>query len=252
VIGLALALNAAAYLAGVRAASRPWPLWRTTCFLAGLTVLAVALVSPLHARAETSLPDHMAQHLLLVLVAAPLLVLGAPVALALRALHGSARRGLGAVVSSAPARALVHPLAGWLALAATTVGTHMTGWYDLAVRDAAVHGLEHVAFLAGALVWWTSLIGVHPGHSTLGPIGRLAWLMAAMPIMAGVGAWLAGAEHVIYPAYGSIAAQKDAGSMMWGLGALPMAFAAFGLAIEGLLREERRQRRREQLRGVRT
>ena len=251
-IAPAAVLCLALYLAGVRAvgsrAARRWPAWRTACFVAGLAVLVAALAPPLHDRAEQTLSAHMVQHLLITLVAAPLLVLGAPVALALRALRGPARRRLGAIVVSRPARGLVHPATGWLLFAAGTAGTHLTGLYDAALRDPLVHEAEHSIFLATALVWWTSLVGVHPGDTKLGPIGRLAWIMAAMPVMAGVGAWLAQSSVVRYASYAgprALADQQDAGSLMWALGTLPMALGAFALALEALLREERRQRRRE-------
>jgi len=251
-IVVAAALSAGLYLAGVREASGRWPAWRTAAWCAGLVVLVAALIGPVHDRAEALLSAHMLQHLAVTLAAAPLLVLGAPVALALRALRGGSRRRLGAAVTSRPARVLAHPLTGWAAFAAGTAVPHVTGLYDAALRHPALHELEHVLFLATALVWWTSVIGVHPGDARLGAIGRLAWVMAAMPVMAGVGAWLAQSDAVRYAAYtgaGALADQRDAGSLMWALGTFPMALAAFALAGEALWREERRQRRREAVRA---
>ena len=97
----------ALYAGGVRRVRR-WPAWRAACFGAGLLALAVALVG-MDAIADASLTGHMAQHLVLVFVAAPLLVLGSPMALALRATGRAARHVTGA-------RALAHPLLGWATL----------------------------------------------------------------------------------------------------------------------------------------
>src|ERR671930_1430892 len=107
-----LLASAALYLHGVRRVRSPDRKLanRTACFLGGLAVLWVALQSPVDAYADTRLAVHMVQHLLLTMVAAPLLVLGAPVTLALRACSPAfRRRRLLPLLRSRPVRLLATP-----------------------------------------------------------------------------------------------------------------------------------------------
>ena len=110
--------------------------------MTGVLALAVALLAPL----ESSLSAHMAQHLLLGLVAPLLLAAGAPVRLALAA---SRRRRWVRALHALPLR----PAVGWAAFTAVMLGTHLTGWYELALENPFVHALEHLAYLlAGSRV----------------------------------------------------------------------------------------------------
>jgi putative membrane protein len=238
---LPLVAVALAYAAGVRRARR-WPARRTAAFAAGLAMLAIALAA-LDGAAGRELRAHMVQHLLIVVVAAPLLVLGAPVQLALRA-----------GVPGVPAMgALVHPAVGWTALTATTLATHLTGVYDLALRSPPVHALEHTAYLWSALLFWLPLAGAAPLPNRPGPFGRMLWILAAMPPMSAVAAWLGDAQQPVYAHYahtlgsGALADQSAAAALMAVGGTAPLALAAVLLTMEALWREEARQRRRETL-----
>src|SRR5438067_2353117 len=91
VVSLATALAAIVYVVGVARMRRRWPLWRTALFLLGLATLLAALASPIDAYAGVSFAVHMAQHMLLTVVAAPLLLLGAPIRPLLRGLRGDLR-----------------------------------------------------------------------------------------------------------------------------------------------------------------
>jgi putative membrane protein len=232
---LALAAYGALYAAGVRRVAR-WPRSRSVAFAAGL-VLLVALTAPL----ERSLSAHMGQHLLLGLAAPLCLAAGAPVRLALGALRDP--RPLARVLHALPLR----PAVGWGAFTAAMLGTHLTGVYELALRDPLVHALEHVAYVGAGLAFWAPLVAVDPLPHRPGPAARLAWLMAAMPPMGLVGARLL-TGGVAYASYPSLADQRTAAGLMWGAGSLLLSAALVWIVFAALLGEEDRQRRREALR----
>jgi putative membrane protein len=230
---LAVAVYGALYAAGVRRVAR-WPRSRSLAFGGGLALVAFALLAPL----DGSLSAHMAQHLLLGLAAPLLLVAGAPVRLALGALRDP--KPLARVLRALPLR----PAVGWTALTAVMLGTHLTGVYELALRDPLVHALEHVAYLLAGLLFWAPLVAADPLPHPPGPAARLAWLLAAMPPMGLVGARLL-TGGVAYSSYPSLADQRTAAGLMWGAGSLLMAAALVWIVFAALLREEARQRRRE-------
>jgi cytochrome c oxidase assembly factor CtaG len=246
-----LALPAAlavAYWRGVAAAGR-WPWARTALWATGVLALAFALSPPMDAWADVRLSAHMVQHLLLTLVAAPLLVAGAPIRLWLRGLGSGGRRRLARALHSWAARVLARPATGWAAFTAVMVGAHLTGVYDLALRHPAVHAAEHIAFLGSALLFWAPLVGADPLPGRVGSVGRVAWLLAAMPPMGLIGALLLSgpARYAAYAGPGAAADQRTAAAVMWGIGSLVMAGATVALVFAALLAEERRQRRRDTL-----
>jgi cytochrome c oxidase assembly factor CtaG len=234
-----VAVLAGAYGAGIWRV-RKWPAVRTAAFCGGLVALAVALLSPLDAEAERLLSAHMAQHLLLGLVAPLGLAAGAPVRLALAASSGDARRRLAWMLHALPLR----PAYGWAAWTAVTLGTHFTGVYELALRNPFVHALEHLAYLLAGLAFWVPLIAADPLPRPPGPAARLVWLLAAMPPMGLVGAHLL-TGSVAYPSYPDLADQRMAAGLMWGAGSLLMSVALVAIVFSALVREENRQRRRE-------
>jgi cytochrome c oxidase assembly factor CtaG len=240
IAAVAIAAYGLLYGTGVRRAGS-WPVARGAAFAAGLALVAIALLSPLDAEAERRLPAHMAQHLLLGLVAPLLLVAGAPARLALAALRGRReRRMLARLLHALPLR----PAVGWAAFTAVMLGTHLTGLYELAVRDPFVHALEHGAYLLAGLLFWAPLVAADPLPHPPGPAARLVWLLAAMPPMGLVGAHLL-TGGVAYPSYPSLADQRTAAGLMWGGGSLLLAAAIVWIVFAALLREEARQRRRE-------
>ncbi|HWK28994.1 MAG TPA: cytochrome c oxidase assembly protein [Solirubrobacter sp.] len=230
---LALAL---VYGLGVRQVCG-WPPVRTAAFLAGVACLAVALIGPLDDDAARSLSAHMAQHLLLGVVAPLLLAMGAPVRLALAA---SPHRGWARVLHALPLR----PWVGWTAFTAVMLGTHVVGVYELALRHPVIHALEHLAYLTAGLLFWIPLLAVDPIPHPPGPAARFAWLLAAMPPMGIVGARLL-TPSIAYPSYPNLTDQRTAAGVMWGAGSLLMSAALVAIVFAALLREEARQRRRE-------
>jgi putative membrane protein len=232
-----LGLAGAAYAAGARRVRR-WPAWRTAAFAGGLAVAGVALLG-LDGAAHRTLRAHMVQHLVLVFAAAPLLVAASPVALALRATRVRVRRGRLA------ARVLGHPAAGFVALAATMAGTHLTAIYESALRHPALHVLEHLAYLGAAALFWRPVIGADPVPGRPGPVGRLLYLMLASGPLSIVGVAMESSHRAWYPTYaarpGALADQHAAGAVMWVGGGLALATITIG-AIWGALRREHARR----------
>jgi cytochrome c oxidase assembly factor CtaG len=242
------AVAAGLYALGLARRRRPWPARRTVAFASGLAVLVVSFDSGVDAYSEQLASVHMAQHLALTIVAAPLLALGAPVTLALGGAHGRTRAGLVRVIRSAPVRALSHPVTTWLLFVGAIVGWHLSPLYDLSLRHPLLHQLEHLVLLTSALLFWAQVVGVDPLRHRLGSIGRLSYLLAAMPAMSVIGVWLVDSSTVRYPAYlaptralglSPLRDQHVAGVIMWG-GDAVLGGITLMIACAALLQEERR------------
>lgn len=237
---------------GVRSRGRP------VCFCAGLLVVLVAVDGPPDALAEDSFSMHMLQHLLLQLVAAPLLVLGGPLSLLLRAdPPWLPRRALTGILRSRPVRVVAHPLTCLALFALVLVGTHLTPLYDLALERPWLHVLEHIAYLLTALLFWWPAIGVDPVPHRIGHSARALYLFLAMPVMAYLGAAIAGAGHVLYPYYAAhpppwgasvLQDQRLAGTLLWVAGMFTVVPALAVVVLRWLDSDEREQARRDAVR----
>jgi len=170
-------------------------------FAAGLAAVAVALASPLEGAAGALFSAHMLQHLLLVLVAAPLLVAGLP-PLPVRAAPPWARRWLDV---------LLHPVVVWALATVTLWAWHLPVLYDAAVRNDVLHAFEHATLLGTALLVWAVVWGKGPRPAAVPE--ALALLFATMLASAALGAILTLAGS---PLYGVHATTTEA----WGLTAL--------------------------------
>ncbi len=246
------ALVAAAY-AVAAARIHGWPLRRTLSFLAGLGVIIAALQSGIAASDDRLLSAHMVQHMLLLMVAPPLLLGGQPLLLAMRALPPRHRPRLARALTRA--RRWSGPVSALGAFYAVIVLTHLTAFYDAALRHPLLHAFEHVLYLAaGLLVWWP-IVDADPAVTRrLSGLARLGYILAAMPAMALVGAYLNRAPALVYPLYGPPAHalgisplddQARAGAVMWVGGGVIMTAVGLWAAVDALLAEERRQRARE-------
>jgi putative membrane protein len=130
-------------------------------FLCGLTVLAASLLSPLDRWSSTSFAFHMTQHELLMLIAAPLMVLGRPLPRFLWAFPVGARAVLSRLVRTRAIgqswKWMLNPLSAWVLHAAVLWIWHAPAFFDAAVRSSAVHDMQHLTFLASALIFWSAL-----------------------------------------------------------------------------------------------
>jgi putative membrane protein len=228
---------------GTSRAHRDW-------FLAGLATILVALQGPIDAGAATSFSVHMVQHLLLTMVAAPLLVLGAPVTLAFRASSKPARLRLRSVLRSAPIRLLSNPLVAWTLFFGVLWGSHVTGFYEASLVNPGLHDLEHVAYLGTAVLFWMPLVARDPAPSRLGYPGRILYLFFAMASMAFLGLAIFSANNVLYPAYAAVEGtgralsdQRVGGALMWA-GSMVCIVPALAFVMLDWMRADEREARR--------
>lgn len=254
------AVCVALYLYAAQRARGRWPAARTVAFAAGVGVALVALQSGLDRFDEGLLSAHMAQHTLLLMVAPLLLLTGRPAILALRALPPAGARRLARLLTGL--RPLTRPWACLAGFYLVVLGTHLPAFYDATLTTPALHAAEHVAYLlAGALLWWPILDGDPVRSHRTGGLGRLAYMLAAMPPMALVGAYLNRHPSVVYAPYRAagqalgvapVADQQQAGALMWVAGGVILAAVGIWAAIASLLAEERRQRALEASAAVST
>lgn len=217
---------------------------REIAFYAGVLVVLVALEPPFDTLADTSFAMHMAQHVLLLTVAPPLLVLGRPWPRMWMPFPAGARsaaaRGLARGTWSAPlrllARASSRPPVAYTVFAATVAVWHLPSLYGAAVDNEGVHVLEHGCFLAAALLFWGPLLEAPPIRARVDHLRRALWFGAgALPgwILAIV---LAYASTPLYDVYASLphrafglsalGDQQIAAGVMWVPGSLAY-FVAF-------------------------
>ena len=220
-----------------------WPPHRTLAGLAGLAALLMAGL--LGARADERLSVHVVEHLLIGMVAAPLLVAAAPVRLALGAGGSGLRAGLARALHTPAARALARPLVGLTLFSAIMLLAHLPAAQTLTQRSPVAHAAEHVLLLWASIALWVPLVGVDPLPRRTGMAGRLATLVAAMSVMAGLGAWLSALPRPAYAAYPDLADQHLAGGLMWEGGMVVLLPAILACVWGALAHEERGQQARD-------
>jgi len=238
-----LALLAAIYVRGWRQIRRTRPAQfgagRLACFLGGIAALFVAVASPLDTFSESLLFMHMAQHFVLMSIAPPLLIFGAPVVPMLRGLPRWAIRLLRPLFAAqalpAAGRFLTRPRVAWLAMAAAFIGWHVPRAYEFALASENWHNCEHACFFFTNLMFWWPVIRPWPFRSA-----RSLWIFIPYLFFAGVvntviSAVLCFAGRLLYPSYAAIARpfglsalndQVAAGAFMWVCGTMVYVLAA--------------------------
>lgn len=256
-VALALAVSAVAYAggvariwhrAGVGAAIRPW---RAGAFATGIAALGLALLSPLDALAEALFSAHMAQHLVLIVVAPPLLLAGRPnVALPWLLPATWRRRVLGWWHRSLPDRIFrtaATPLVAVAMQSAALWTWHVPGLYTTALRDESVHGLEHASFLATALLFWWAVLAPGGGRRHHAYALRIMSVFFVMLQGGALGALLMFSRQAWYPVHEAGAAlhgmslledQQLAGLIMWVPAGVAYLAAILFLANRWLRRED--------------
>jgi cytochrome c oxidase assembly factor CtaG len=199
--------------------------WRLATFLCGVAALGVAIASPLEGYAERWLQAHMAQHMLLLVVAPPLLWLGFPQLPLLRGLPAWLRSRVGSLQAAPPLQrlgaTLSHPLAGWTALAAATWGWHLPAAFQLALRVEAWHAVEHACFLAAGLLFWWPVVQPWPSRARWPRWAMIPYLLLADLQNTALAALLTFSDRVLYPFYAELGGpsalddQTAAGVLMW-------------------------------------
>ncbi|MGO9762287.1 MAG: cytochrome c oxidase assembly protein [Solirubrobacteraceae bacterium] len=225
---------------------------RALTFYAGLLVIVVAIATPIETLSKQLLWTHMIQHVLLLSVAAPLIVLGAPWMSLWRPLPLGMRRALARALVLSPrsapvrsaCRALSRPLVALAVYSANLLAWHLPALYDLALRNTDVHALEHLTFVGFAILLWAQVIASPPFRASLSYPRRVAYLVAAMIPNVALSMLLAFSRSPLYPFYahlahrpGGISAitdQQIAAGIMWSFGDLPFAIAIVVLAVHWL------------------
>ncbi len=229
-----LTLTCWLYARGVRAlwlsagVGRGLATWRVACFAGGVATLALALLSPIDGVASALFAVHMLQHMLLVVVAAPLLILGDVGTAMLWALGIAARRGVGTWwrgQRAVPAiwNVLRRPLVAFTLHVAALWLWHVPTFYDAALRRESVHVAEHASFFLTALLFWYPIADAHPRRRFGVGVATL-YLFAAALQCTMLGALITMARHAWYFGhYATTAAwgltpledQQLAGLVMW-------------------------------------
>jgi putative membrane protein len=220
-------------------------------FLAGLVVVAGALLSPIDTLAASLFWVHMCQHMLLIVVAAPLIVLGRPLLVMPQGLPSAWRRHLRG--THAPRKALTLAIATWIAHTAVVWAWHLPVLFQAALANSAVHAAEHAMFLGTALAFWWWLIEPS-ARRRLGGGVAVAYAVAAGVQGMILGSLMLFSRHPWYPAYGSaprafgvtpLHDQQLAGLVMWIPSGLVYLLAAALLFLSYLRAVERDQLRSE-------
>lgn len=252
-----LAVTGAAYLWAVRRVNRLHPAnrqppHRSWLFGAGLVAIGLALLSPVEAYEGALFSVHMVQHILLEMIAAPLLLAGGPITLALRVASPPVRRQLLAVLQSRLVHLVSFPVIAWILFAAVNWGWHFSVFYDQALESQALHYFQHATFLGAALLFWWPVIGVDPSPWRLPHPVRLLYLFLAMPQNSFLGVALFSASTALYPHYATnvrswgptpLADQQLGGMLMWVVGDLAFLAGMAVVVLAWMRYEERRTAR---------
>jgi cytochrome c oxidase assembly factor CtaG len=227
----------------------PVPVGRTLAFMAGLATIAIALMSGI-ARYDTTLFSvHMVEHLLLMLVAAPLLVLAAPITQVLRAASPRVRRRvLLPILQSTPVNALGHPIVAWLSFTLVLYISHFSPLFEAALEDQFVHDLEHVLYLTAALLFWWPVMALDPAPHRLSHPARVGFVLTQMPLSSFLAMAVLFNDSALYPHYAALAApygisaladQQLAAGIMW-IASDAVFISAILLIVAGWMRHEER------------
>ena len=225
---------------------------RALSFYAGLLAIVIAIATPIETLSKQLLWTHMIQHVLLLAVAPPLIVLGAPWMSLWRPLPLGMRRTVARALALSPrcapirslCRALWRPLVVLVLYTVILLVWHLSALYDLALENTDVHALEHLTFIGFGILLWAQVIPSPPLRPSLAYPGRIAYLIAAMVPNVALSMLLAFSRSSLYPFYahlahrpGGVSAftdQQIAAGIMWSFGDLPFVIAIVVLAIRWL------------------
>jgi putative membrane protein len=177
--------------------------WERRCFWWGWLALFIGLVSPLHPMGEALFAAHMVQHEILMVIAAPLIVLGRPIVPFLWGLPLAWRRGAGAISKTGPLPVvwswMSRPLQAWWIHAVALWGWHVPNAFQATVGNDFVHSLQHVSFLGTAVLFWWALIRRRDASMAYGK--AVLYVFSTGVHSSILGAWLTFSPVVWYPVY---------------------------------------------------
>jgi len=227
--------------------SRPaqFPTWRLAAFLGGIAALFVAVASPLDTFSESLLFMHMAQHYVLMSIAPPLIVLGAPLVPMLRGLPRFVIRVLRPLFVTRflhhAGRFLTRPRVAWLAMNAAYIGWHIPRAYEFALSSEDWHNFEHACFFFTNLMFWWPIIQPWPGNPLQSRWVLIPYLLLADIVNTGVSAFLCFSGRLLYPSYGfdprpfglsALNDQAAAGAFMWVFGSIVYLIPAVAIVAK--------------------
>lgn len=263
-IGLAIVgIGTALYARGVwsmRRRGNSWPLGRTLSWLGGMTVIAWATFGGLGAYSNALFSAHMAAHMLLSMVAPILLVLGAPMTLALRTLPGPRQPGevspralLLAVLHSRFSQLVTHPLVGPMLFVGSLYGLYFTGAFQGLMSAEWGHGVMQLHFLTVGTIYYYVLIGVDPAPRQLAPIVRFGMLLVTIPFHAFFAIAVMSSSTVLAGDYWRgldrpfrtdlLADQYLGGGIAWAMGEIPLLLVMGAILVQWFGSDSREAKR---------
>jgi len=222
---------------------RPWSRWRTASFLGGIITIAIATDSGLAGYDDSVFSMHVIQHLLLMNLAPILLVLGAPVTLALQASGRHTQTTILRVLHHPVVELVTNPLVVLFFFSVTMVGYFLTPFYQFSLEHPLLHDATHLGFLfTGCLYWWL-VVGIDPSRWRLSYPMKLGFLAVDIPIGTLLGLTLAPATTSIASSFHTVADTRNGGGILWVASEL-FTFAAIGLVVYQWMRSDTREAER--------
>ncbi|MDX1662689.1 MAG: cytochrome c oxidase assembly protein [Candidatus Promineifilaceae bacterium] len=231
--------------------------WRLVSYWTGIAIIVLALLSPIETLSGQFFFMHMIQHLLLVMLAPPLLLLANPMPFLVWGLPPTLRRPVAGLLArllrrNGPFRGYLrtatNPGIAWMLFVAFLIGWHDPGAYTATLRSELVHDLEHLSFFFTAMLYWWHAVGAAPLlHRPLSRPARIAYVIAVIPPNMFLGVVLAFAGQVIYTYYETvprvwgidpISDQTIGGIIMWVPGSMMYIIAVLILTARWLEGEE--------------
>lgn len=263
ILGTAAIVLAAVYVAGLvrlRRRGDAWPAGRTLAWLLGCAALLFTTSSGLGRYMPAMFSVHMVAHMLLSMLVPILLVLGAPMTLALRALPTAGRgqppgprEWLLAALHSRASKFLTHPIVALVLFVAGFYGLYFGGLFDAAVDNHAAHVAMNLHFLLSGYLFYWVVIGVDPTPRQLPQLGKLAVVFASLPLHAFFGVVLMGTQAVLGERFyrslqlswhtDLLADQKLGGGIAWAAGEIPLVLVMIALLIQWRRSDQRTAKR---------
>lgn len=245
---LAVALYLRGFIRVHRQMPLRFPLSRLAFYLAGCATLAIALISPLEALDDCLLITHMLQHLLLLLVAPPLMLLGAPQIPMVRAIPPAfAKPTIGVIAKSRACRRLLdsitHPVGALTLFSIVMLGWHLPGPFQLALRSNGWHIAEHGCFIVAGTFFWYPIVGPWPAAERCSRWALVPYLLIADAENSVLGAFMVFSGQLLYPFYAemprvagitAVTDQIVAGGIMWVPASILLLVPAVAIVVRAL------------------
>jgi cytochrome c oxidase assembly factor CtaG len=230
----------------------PWSVGKTAAWIGALFTTGLSIFTFVGVYDGELFWVHMVQHLLLIMIAAPLFAVASPIDLAWKSTTGTAHIAVAEVLRSRVAKFLGHWAVAFVLYAVLIPISHLTSWYNLTLENEGLHNAEHLAFLIVGYLFWRQIFGSDPNCYRLHPAMQFFYLFLAIPIDTFTGLSLAGATKEMFPAY--LATHRTwgpsyvndlhiGGSIMWVVGDTLMLWPMIPVALRWMHLEERNAER---------